>query len=278
MRQLLSRIRLLATLLSGVLLVLTGCSPTPPAKPVLLVFGDSVTVLSESQAQFLLGGKYTLVFRAMGGSALCDWIPESAFDKAYYRPSRVVIAFTGNNLSPCAAHAYAAGGEPGLIANYRTALQQMHSAFTATPMTVLAAPASRPATPGHPAPPNGDPQAESDVPRPLRPTRHALRHPRRRHPHPRTPIRLATSRLPGQRATRDRQKARRCSRHPSRGPLLRRPPSSPKPDRPLTISLAEVRRANAHGSELRAAGTISLTVFPAVCISRSQPPGTGRRR
>ena len=158
MRQQLSRIRLLAILLSGALMVLTGCSPSPPAKPVLLVFGDSVTVLSESQAQFLLGGKYTLVFRAMGGSALCDWIPESAFDKAYYRPSRVVVAFTGNNLSPCAAHAYAAGGELGLIANYRTALQQMHSAFAGTPMTVLAAPASRPATPGHPAPPNGDPR------------------------------------------------------------------------------------------------------------------------
>jgi hypothetical protein len=148
---------LAALVVTIAMLVLAGCVPSPPAKPVMLVFGDSVTVLSEPAAQYLLGGKYTLVFRAAGGSALCDFVAESAWDKAFYHPAKVVVAFTGNNLSPCAAHAYGAGGEPALVANYRTALQRMHATFAGTPMSVLAAPASRPATPGHPALPNGDP-------------------------------------------------------------------------------------------------------------------------
>ena len=50
------------------------------------------------------------------------------------------------------------GESPRWVAEYRQALEQMHSAFRGTPMTVLAAPASRPPTPGHPAPLNGDPR------------------------------------------------------------------------------------------------------------------------
>jgi hypothetical protein len=111
-----------------------------------------MTVMAEPEAQYLLGGKYTVEFRAFGGSALCDWTAESAWDKEFYRPVQVVIAFTGNDLSDCAAHAYAAGGEPGLVANYCSTLKQMHTNFAGVPMSVLAAPASRPATSATPPP------------------------------------------------------------------------------------------------------------------------------
>jgi hypothetical protein len=150
------RARQTVLLLTAALLVLAGCSTASSAKPVVLIYGDSLTVISESQAQFLLGGQYTLVFRAAGGTALCDWVSESPWDKARFHPAKVVIAFTGNDLSRCAAHAYAAGGETALVANYGNALQLMHAVFAGTPMSVLAAPASRPASPGRPAPINGD--------------------------------------------------------------------------------------------------------------------------
>ena len=76
---------------------------TGAAEVVLLTFGDSLTVLSELAAHLLLGQKYTLVVRANGGSAICNYLAEGAFDAAYHRPSRVVIANTGNNLSDCSS-------------------------------------------------------------------------------------------------------------------------------------------------------------------------------
>jgi hypothetical protein len=156
---LLRRLRILLPLLLTPIMAagfMVGCAPVPP-KPVLLVYGDSLTVLSEPAANLLLSPKYTLVFRAAGGTALCDWVPGSAVDRRRYRPSRVVIALTGNNLTDCIRSDYEKGGEAALVSNYQSALIAMHSTFAGIPISVLAIPAAEPQPARHGARPNGSP-------------------------------------------------------------------------------------------------------------------------
>src|ERR1700712_5665315 len=67
---------------------------TAAPRPKLLIYGDSLTVLSESATRKLYGDKYSLVFRAVSGSGMCDWLGETAADRKAYQPARVVLAFT----------------------------------------------------------------------------------------------------------------------------------------------------------------------------------------
>ncbi len=66
------------------------------------VFGDSLALQAWRYVQRLAadrneefdGGAY-------GGTALCDWIPAITRTLATDRPSYLVLAFAGNNLTPC---------------------------------------------------------------------------------------------------------------------------------------------------------------------------------
>ena len=143
---------LLAALLLG---AVASCTPAPP-KPTLLVYGDSLTVISEPAVDYLYSSKYTIVFRAEGGSAMCDFSGEAAVDRAVYHPSRVVLAFTGNNHT-CVANDYKKAGTAGFLANYSRSLTQFHSAFAGLPISVVASPAMHSLWPADWFPENGDP-------------------------------------------------------------------------------------------------------------------------
>lgn len=127
----------LAAVVSG--LGLAGCAPAP-AKPTLLIYGDSLTVLSEPAVNFLSGGKYNIVFRAAGGTAMCDWSAETAADRAAYKPNRVVLAFTGN-VDGCVKADYGASKITGVVANYDHHLREIAHSFSGIPVTVIASPA-----------------------------------------------------------------------------------------------------------------------------------------
>lgn len=46
--------------------------------------------MSEPAVAFLSGSKYNIVFRAQGGTAMCDWDVAAAHDRKVYKPNRGV--------------------------------------------------------------------------------------------------------------------------------------------------------------------------------------------
>ena len=137
------RLARVGVLLAGLLLGVsaTGCSPAAVVKkPTLLIYGDSLTVLSEPATHLLYDKKFNIVFRAAGGTSMCDWTAHAAVDREVYRPARVVIAFTGNAAS-CSASDLEHGGVSAWLANYQRSLMTMHHVFGGVPIAVVAAPA-----------------------------------------------------------------------------------------------------------------------------------------
>lgn len=124
----------------GGVIRLTACVPQAPQKPTLLIYGDSLTVLSEGATSLFYGAQYNIVYRAMGGTSLCDWTPTAANDRALYKPARVVIAFTGNSAS-CSGSDLIKGGIAAWLANYQRSLLTMRDVFAGLPISVVAAPA-----------------------------------------------------------------------------------------------------------------------------------------
>ena len=121
----------------------------------MLVYGDSLTVLSEPAARLLYRDRYRVVFQAAGGTSICDWTRGAAADKALYHPARVVIAFTGNTAT-CVAGDYRRGGLDGLVANYRRSLLALRSVYVGTAITVVGSPAMAPQRAGSFWPSNGE--------------------------------------------------------------------------------------------------------------------------
>ena len=109
-------------------------------KPTMLIYGDSLTVLSEGATTRFYGARYTIVFRAMGGTSICDWTGTAAADRATYHPDRVVIAFTGNSAS-CSRDALLSGGISAWLANYQRSLLTMREVFDGLPISVVGSPA-----------------------------------------------------------------------------------------------------------------------------------------
>jgi hypothetical protein len=136
--------RILAAVVLGlVALAACACNVTPKTaheKPTLLVFGDSLTVQSEDAANFLYGSQYRIVFRAVGGSGACDWSSEAVVDRAAYRPSAVVVAFSGNT-SNCSVADWNRAKCTGVIGNYRANLAVFRDAFRGLPVKVVGSPA-----------------------------------------------------------------------------------------------------------------------------------------
>lgn len=134
--------------------------PTPvaeAAKPTLLIYGDSLTVLSEGAVDLLYGSSYHVVFRAQGGTSICDWTAHAAQDRAVEHPSRVVIAFTGNAAS-CSIGDLQHGGVSAWLANYQRSLLHMRQVFNGLPISVVASPAMlTPQPQGTWYPENGNP-------------------------------------------------------------------------------------------------------------------------
>ncbi len=123
------------------LLVLLSWLLTPKGRPVVVVYGDSLTVQSESAARSLHhADREHVVFRAAGGTAMCDWVARAAVDSVALHPQRVVLAFTGNTAS-CAAAAFRTGGVAGATALYEMSLREMRAIFRHVPVTIVIPPA-----------------------------------------------------------------------------------------------------------------------------------------
>jgi hypothetical protein len=145
-------------LIASVALLLPVSACDKPAKPVMLIYGDSLTVQSASAVSWLYGSKYTIVVRAWGGTAICDWVAEATSDRKTVHPDRVVIAFTGNTAS-CVKKDFLANGPAGATANYELALREMAGVFKGIPLSVVGSPAMNHGGAGYPTafPYNGSP-------------------------------------------------------------------------------------------------------------------------
>lgn len=104
-------------LVSAVLVAFAAaCAPNPATMPGppgfgpgvtanVVVYGDSLTVesagaITQRITSALPGWKVTV--RAYGGTAQCDWHGHMRDDRDRIRPAIVVLAFSGNQLTPCA--------------------------------------------------------------------------------------------------------------------------------------------------------------------------------
>lgn len=119
-----------------------ACAPAVKSEtPTVIVYGDSLTVQSESAALSIYKEtKQNVIFRAVGGTAMCDWVAQAEADSKTLDPTRIVIAFTGNTAS-CAASAYLTQGDEGVTALYEHSLRQLKTIFPTQPITLVIPPA-----------------------------------------------------------------------------------------------------------------------------------------
>lgn len=106
--------------------------PPPPPKPFVLLYGDSLVQESSWYARDLLANvaKVDGVVVGAPGGATCDLLPRMRADAQRYRPTAVVIAFSGNAFTPCMQDR---NGEPTRgqewLARYRAATVEAVSIF-----------------------------------------------------------------------------------------------------------------------------------------------------
>jgi hypothetical protein len=68
----------------------------------VVVYGDSLTFEARDFVAFLGSANgMTTVVRSFGGTATCDWMSRIRTDMRTIRPRLVVLAFSGNNITPC---------------------------------------------------------------------------------------------------------------------------------------------------------------------------------
>jgi hypothetical protein len=123
-------------------MIAAGCGSDVTSKtPTVIVYGDSLTVQSESDAVLIYKTtRQDVIFRAGGGTALCDWLPQANADEKALHPDDVVIAFTGNTAT-CAASVYRTHGDQGEVAAYESSLRQMRTIFATEAITLVIPPA-----------------------------------------------------------------------------------------------------------------------------------------
>jgi hypothetical protein len=125
-------------------------------RPVVVVYGDSLTVQSEAAARQVHPGRHErVIFRARGGTAMCDWVDRARVDVLVHDPAAVVLAFTGNTAT-CVFDTFRAGGVPAATALYERSLRQFHAIFAGRAISVVIPPAMHNTTNGW-FPFNGDP-------------------------------------------------------------------------------------------------------------------------
>jgi hypothetical protein len=85
-------------------LAVAGCgapSSPPPPRPVVILYGDSLSWEARAAFDFSMGGGVAVVHRNFPGLAPCDLLPSMAADAALLQPRAVVLEFAGNSLTPC---------------------------------------------------------------------------------------------------------------------------------------------------------------------------------
>ena len=131
----------LGVALLGLAVCVAACTPAHNTSPTVIVYGDSLTVESESAAlKIYRSTKQNVIFRAQVGTAMCDWILQALTDSKTLHPDRIVLAFTGNTAS-CAAKAFVTEGTAAEISLYAHSLRQMRTIFPTQQITVVIPPA-----------------------------------------------------------------------------------------------------------------------------------------
>ncbi|MEO1058249.1 MAG: hypothetical protein AAFY28_15165, partial [Actinomycetota bacterium] len=80
--------------------------PAPPlARPSVVLYGDSLAWEARHAFEFVLAERpdVRVEQRTFGGTAICDWHGAMADDAVAVHPGLVVVAFSGNNFTPCMA-------------------------------------------------------------------------------------------------------------------------------------------------------------------------------
>ncbi|MEE9416196.1 MAG: hypothetical protein V3V01_13000 [Acidimicrobiales bacterium] len=82
-------------------------TPDTPAGFTVAYYGDSLAASAEEAVRTFLtqGGRLNFVPGTFPGSALCDWWPQIARDRAAHEMWAVVLFFTNNTFSPCMKNA-----------------------------------------------------------------------------------------------------------------------------------------------------------------------------
>lgn len=120
---------------------------TPIERRGVAVFGDSLVIQAWSYVQHIAADRgQPFDGGAYGGTALCDWMPGVDKTLSDGRPAYLVLAFVGNNLTPCTL---ATDGSrrfgAALVALYRRDAQRAITAARAvgTQVFVLGPPAMK---------------------------------------------------------------------------------------------------------------------------------------
>jgi hypothetical protein len=75
--------------------------PRTPVKVIL--YGDSLAWEAQDSFRAALAtrGISDVTTKTLGGTAICDWLPQMRHDRAVLQPDAVVVEFSGNALTPC---------------------------------------------------------------------------------------------------------------------------------------------------------------------------------
>jgi hypothetical protein len=94
--------RFAAVALLALALVVPAGAADASSTTKVVVYGDSLVWEAHDYVTFLaaLNG-YSGEVRSFGGTATCDWFADMRTHLAEVRPAVVVLAFSGNNMTPC---------------------------------------------------------------------------------------------------------------------------------------------------------------------------------
>src|SRR5947208_8810 len=134
-----------AVVLALVVVVVAGGMPAgaaPRVRPRILFIGDSLLVEASGFVRTLVAqGGPDVEVDAAGGTAICDWLGQAPAIRDRFRPTVVVMAFSGNSLTPCMKDVH--GDLPwgsGLGVRYYTDVERMTKLFPSNGPIIWVAP------------------------------------------------------------------------------------------------------------------------------------------
>jgi hypothetical protein len=82
---------------------LEGADRPPRAAATVILYGDSLAWEAQDSFRAALAarGISDVTTETLGGTAICDWLPQMRHDRAVLQPDAVVVEFSGNALTPC---------------------------------------------------------------------------------------------------------------------------------------------------------------------------------
>lgn len=104
-----------------------GVGPRPATRPVVAVYGDSLTVQAFDYVEQIAEARgWTVTGRAIGGTAPCDHVRPIEQTIAAIHPALIVVAFVGNAATPCMTGSGRVRPSPAATADrYRTDLTRI---------------------------------------------------------------------------------------------------------------------------------------------------------